>query len=73
MEGVIPPKKSRKEAREYKKHLYAFRHLAENASLQFEAMAGYCYAVCKKMPRPLLPRRKFAASLFGLTSCDDTI
>jgi hypothetical protein len=27
----------------------------------------------QKMPLPLLPRRKFAALLFELTSCDDTI
>ena len=27
----------------------------------------------QKMPLPLLPQYKFAALLFGLTSCDDTI
>ena len=40
MEVVIPPKKNRKEAREYKKHLYEFRHLVENAFLYLKRWRG---------------------------------
>ena len=40
MEVVIPPKKNRKEAREYKKHLYEFRHLVENAFLHLKRWRG---------------------------------
>ena len=32
MKSVIPPRKSRKEQRAYKKNLYKLRHLIENAS-----------------------------------------
>lgn len=36
MEAVIPPKKNRKEQREYDKYLYKPRHLAENYFLSLK-------------------------------------
>ena len=36
MEVVIPPKKNRKEQREYDQYLYKIRHLVENAFLRFK-------------------------------------
>ena len=36
MKVVIPPKKNRKQQREYDKYLYKMRHLIENAFLQLK-------------------------------------
>jgi transposase len=40
MEVVIPPKKNRKEQREYDKYLYKLRHLVENAFLALKRWRG---------------------------------
>jgi transposase len=40
MEIVIPPKKNRKEQREYDKDLYKLRHLVENAFLMLKQWRG---------------------------------
>ena len=40
MEVVIPPKKNRKEEREYDKYLYKLRHLVENAFLMLKHWRG---------------------------------
>lgn len=40
MEIVIPPKKNRKEPREYDKYLYRLRHLVENAFLHLKRWRG---------------------------------
>ena len=40
MQAVIPPRKHRKEQREYDKHLYRLRHLVENAFLHLKAWRG---------------------------------
>jgi len=40
MQVVIPPKKNRKEQREYDKYLYRLRHLVENAFLQLKQWRG---------------------------------
>ena len=40
MEVVIPPKKNRKEQREYDKYLYSLRHLVENAFLHLKRWRG---------------------------------
>ena len=40
MEPVIPPKKNRKEPREYDRYLYKLRHLVENAVLEFKQWRG---------------------------------
>jgi len=40
MQAVIPPKKNRKELREYDKHLYKLRHLVENAFLHLKQWRG---------------------------------
>ncbi len=40
MEPVIPPRKNRKELREYDKHLYKMRHLVENAFLRLKEWRG---------------------------------
>jgi len=37
---VIPPKKNRKEQREYDEHLYKLRHLVENAFLMLKRWRG---------------------------------
>jgi transposase len=40
MQAVIPPKKNRKEQREYDKYLYRLRHLVENAFLKLKGWRG---------------------------------
>ena len=40
MEPVIPPRASRKEQRDYDKHLYKMRHLVENAFLRLKEWRG---------------------------------
>jgi len=40
MEPVIPPRKNRKEQRDYDKHLYKMRHLVENAFLRLKEWRG---------------------------------
>jgi len=40
MKAQIPPRKSRKEQREYDKHLYKQRHLVENAFLHLKRWRG---------------------------------
>jgi transposase len=40
MKAVIPPKKNRKEQREYDKDLYKFRHLVENAFMHLKRWRG---------------------------------
>ena len=40
MQIVIPPKKNRKEQREYDKELYRLRHLVENAFLKLKLWRG---------------------------------
>jgi len=40
MQIVIPPKKNRKEQREYDEYLYRFRHLVENAFLLLKRWRG---------------------------------
>ena len=40
MRAVIPPKKNRKEQREYDKYLYRQRHLVENAFLKLKRWRG---------------------------------
>lgn len=37
---VIPPKKNRREQRDYDKHIYYFRHLVENAFLDLKRWRG---------------------------------
>lgn len=40
MEVVIPPKKNRKQRREYDEYLYKLRHLVENAFLMLKRWRG---------------------------------
>jgi transposase len=40
MQAVIPPRKNRKEQREYDKYLYRLRHLVENAFLHLKEWRG---------------------------------
>ena len=40
MEAVIPPKKNRKEQRQYDKYLYKLRHLVENCFLVLKRWRG---------------------------------
>ena len=40
MEPVIPPKRNRKEQREYDEYLYKMRHLVENAFLHLKRWRG---------------------------------
>ena len=40
MEPVIPPRKNRKESRDYDKHLYKMRPLVENAFLRLKEWRG---------------------------------
>lgn len=40
METIIPPKRNRKELREYDRYLYKLRHLIENAFLHLKRWRG---------------------------------
>jgi len=40
MQVVIPPKKNRKEQREYDEYIYKMRHLVENAFLRLKRWRG---------------------------------
>ena len=40
MQPVVPPKRNRKEQREYDRELYKFRHLVENAFLHLKRWRG---------------------------------
>jgi transposase len=40
IEAVIPPKKNRKEQRDYDRYLYKLRHLVENAFLHLKRWRG---------------------------------
>ena len=41
MEAVIPPCKNRKIQREYDHYLYRYRHLVENAFIEFKIACNY--------------------------------
>ena len=47
MEVVIPPRKNRKEQRDYDKHLYQLRHLVENVFLHLKRWRGVAIRYAK--------------------------
>ena len=47
-EPVIPPRKNRKDARPYDKHLYKARHLVENAFLRLKEWRGIASRYAKR-------------------------
>jgi transposase len=49
MQAVIPPRKNRKEQREYDKHLYRQRHLVENAFLALKRWRGVATRYAKNL------------------------
>ncbi|MDR2092924.1 MAG: IS5/IS1182 family transposase, partial [Azoarcus sp.] len=49
MEIVIPPKKNRREVREYDRHLYRCMHLTENASLHLKRWRGIATRYAKNV------------------------
>ena len=49
MTPVIPPKKNRKELREYDKYLYKLRHLVENAFLLLKRWRGIATRYAKNV------------------------
>ena len=49
MRTVIPPRKNRKEQREYDKHLYRQRHLVENAFLHLKQWRGIATRYAKRL------------------------
>ena len=49
MTPVIPPKKNRKELREYDKYLYKLRHLVENAFLLLKHWRGIATRYAKNV------------------------
>lgn len=49
MQPVIPPRKNRKEQREYDKHLYRQRHLVENAFLLLKQWRGVATRYAKRL------------------------
>ena len=49
MQVVIPPRKNRKERREYDKHLYRQRHLVENAFLALKQWRGIATRYAKNL------------------------
>jgi transposase len=48
MNVVIPPKKNRKEQRDYDKYLYKLRHLVENAFLHLKRWRGIATRYAKR-------------------------
>lgn len=50
MSIVIPPKKNRKEQREYDKSLYKLRHLVENAFMHLKKWRGIATRYVKNTP-----------------------
>ena len=69
---IIPPKKNRKQLREYDKHLYKLRQLVENAFFFLKAGVGLPRAIPKILPRLLL-LSKFVVLLFDSLVIDDTV
>ena len=61
---VIPPKKNRKEQREYDRYLYKIRHLVENAFLWLKRWRESLRAMRKTLPLSFLLFTS-DASLFG--------
>jgi transposase len=49
MQAIIPPRKNRKELREYDKHLYRQRHLVENAFLHLKQWRGIATRYAKRL------------------------
>lgn len=49
MEPVIPPRKNRKEQRQYDSHLYKHRHLVENAFLKIKQWRGIATRYAKRL------------------------
>ena len=49
MQAVIPPRKNRKEQRDYDKHLYRQRHLVENAFLHLKQWRGIATRYAKRL------------------------
>ena len=47
--AVIPPRKNRKQLREYDKHLYKLRHLVENAFLHLKRWRGIATRYAKNL------------------------
>lgn len=62
---VIPPRKNRKQPREYDKALYKLRHLVENAFLHLKLWGGESPPVMQRTSLPSLPLCRFAAWHFG--------
>jgi transposase len=50
MQIVIPPKRNRKEQREYDEYLYRMRHLVENAFLHLKRWRGIATRYAKNTP-----------------------
>lgn len=48
MQAQIPPRKNRKEPRDYDKHLYKLRHLVENAFLYLKQWRGIATRYAKR-------------------------
>ena len=69
--AVIPPRKNRKQPREYDKHLYKLRHLVENAFLHLKRWGG-SPPVMRKTCHPSWLPYKFAVLPFGWLSRDDS-
>jgi len=49
MQAQIPPRKNRKERRDYDKHLYRHRHLVENAFLHLKRWRGIATRYAKRL------------------------
>jgi transposase len=73
MEAVIPPKKNRKNPREYDKYLYSLRHLVENAFLHLKRWRGIATRYAKNSLSFLAAVHIRCIAIWGLIYCDDTI
>jgi transposase len=72
MHAQIPPRKNRKDARDYDKHLYRHRHLVENAFLHIKQWRGMLLVTPRTWPHSWR-LSKFVVWCYGCESRDDML
>ena len=71
MNPVIPPRRNRREQREYDTYLYGLKHLVENGFCKFKEWRGLATRYCKKASS-YLAYYHIRASIIWAKSFDDT-
>ena len=72
MQVIIPPRKNRKEQRDYGQHLYRQRHLVENAFLHLKQWRGIATRYAKRLSS-FLAAVQIRCLCCGFISRDDTV